>query len=253
MKIGDVRAVVTGAARGLGYTFALELAREGAWVAAGDINEAGLRQLADAARGLPGKVFAAPLDVRDEAAVKTFVRDAYERMERINVLVNNAGVLQDGLLVKEEEGWVKRLPTIQWKKVLDVNLTGAYLLAREVAAGMLERGERDGLIVNISSISAAGNIGQSCYSASKAGLDAATRTWALELAPQGIRVAGIAPGVIETPILENISDEARQTLLAQIPMGRFGVPGDVWTALKFVVECNFYNGSVLEVHGGALV
>jgi 3-oxoacyl-[acyl-carrier protein] reductase len=253
MKIGEVRAVVTGAARGLGYTFALELARRGARVMAGDLNEAGLRQLADEARELPGQVHTAVVDVREEPAVKQFVREAYERMERVNVLVNNAGVLQDGLLVKEEEGWVKRLPTVQWKKVLDVNLTGPYLLAREVAAGMLEQGEKDGVIVNISSIAAAGNVGQSCYSASKAGLDAATRTWALELAPHGIRVAGIAPGVIETPILDNISREQRDALLAQIPLGRFGEPREVWEALRFILECTFCTGTVIEVHGGALL
>lgn len=253
MNIGDVRAVVTGAARGLGYTFALELARQGAQVMAGDLNEAGLRALADEAQGLPGRVFTAVVDVRDEPAVREFVREAHERMERVNVLVNNAGVLQDGLLVKEEEGWVKRLPTVQWKKVLDVNLTGPYLLAREVAAAMVEQGERDGVIVNISSIAAAGNVGQSCYSASKAGLDAATRTWALELAPHGIRVAGIAPGVIDTPILDNISDEQREALRAQIPLGRLGEPREVWTALRFILECTFCTGTVVEVHGGALL
>jgi 3-oxoacyl-[acyl-carrier protein] reductase len=190
-------------------------------------------------------------DIADEAAVKRFVRDAAERLEGINVLVNNAALLLDGLLVAEEEDWIRRLPTAQWRKVLDVNLTGQFLVAREVAAEMLERRERDGVIVNLSSLARTGNAGQSAYAASKAGLDAATRTWALELAPHGIRVVSIAPGVIETPILENISPQARDALRVGIPLGRFGDPWEVWLALRFALECGFFTGRVIEVDGGA--
>jgi 3-oxoacyl-[acyl-carrier protein] reductase len=120
-----------------------------------------------------------------------------------------------------------------------------------VAATMLERREPEGVIVNISSLARSGNEGQSVYAASKAGLDAATRTWALELARHHIRVAAIAPGVIDTPILENISDEARAALLAGIPVGRFGTPEEVWLALRFILECSFFTGRVIEVDGGA--
>jgi 3-oxoacyl-[acyl-carrier protein] reductase len=251
MRLEAVRALVTGAASGLGYRFALELARAGARVEAVDIDGDGLRALAAEAAGLPGWVETRVGDVSDEAAVKGFVREASERMEGINVLVNNAAVLLDGLLVAEEDGWIRRLPTAQWRKVLDVNLTGQFLVAREVAAGMLERREAEGVIVNLSSLARTGNAGQSVYGASKAALDSATRTWALELAPHGIRVASIAPGVIRTPILENISDEARDALLAAIPLGRFGDPGEVWLALRFILECGFFTGRVIEVDGGA--
>jgi 3-oxoacyl-[acyl-carrier protein] reductase len=250
MQLAEVRALVTGAASGLGYHFALELARAGARVAAVDVNGEGLRKLAAEAAGLPGRVETLVGDVSDEAAVKGFVRDAQERMDGINVLVNNAAVLMDGLLVTEEEGWIRRLPTAQWRKVLDVNLTGQFLCAREVAAVMLERREA-GVIVNLSSLARSGNTGQSAYAASKAGFDAATRTWALELAPHGIRVAAIAPGVIQTPILDNISEEARAGLLAAIPVGRFGAPDEVWLALRFILECGFFTGRVIEVDGGA--
>jgi 3-oxoacyl-[acyl-carrier protein] reductase len=157
----------------------------------------------------------------------------------------------DGLLVAEDEGWIRRLPTAQWRKVLDVNLTGQFLCAREAAAVMLERREPEGVIVNLSSLARAGNAGQSGYAASKAGLEAAARTWALELAQHGIRVAVIAPGVIRTPMLENISDEARAGLLSAIPLGRFGDPAEVWLALRFVLECRFFTGRVIEVDGGA--
>jgi 3-oxoacyl-[acyl-carrier protein] reductase len=251
MQVGDVRALVTGAASGLGYRFALELARAGARVAAVDVDDAGLRALAAEAAGLPGRVEPLAGDVSDEAAVRGFVREAADRLEGINVLVNNAAVLLDGLLVAEDDGWVRRLPAAQWRRVLDVNLTGQYLVAREVAAEMLERREPEGVIVNLSSLARAGNAGQGAYAASKAGLDAATRTWALELAGHGIRVAGIAPGVIQTPILENVSADARAALLAGIPLGRFGDPGEVWLALRFVLECGFFTGRVIEIDGGA--
>jgi 3-oxoacyl-[acyl-carrier protein] reductase len=251
MQIGEVRAIVTGAASGLGYRFAMELCRAGASVAAVDVNAAGLGRLAADAAALPGRLATLVGDVSDEAAVKAFVRDAAEQMGGANVLVNNAGVLLDGLLVQEEGEWVRRLPLAQLRKVLDVNLIGPFLVAREVAAGMLERGERQGVIVNLSSLAHGGNAGQSCYAASKAGLDAATRTWALELAPHGIRVAAIAPGVIQTPILDNVSEEALAALRAGIPLGRFGDPGEVWLTLKYILECGFFNGRVIEVDGGA--
>ena len=251
MRIAEVRAIVTGAASGLGYRFALELAGAGARVCAVDIDGDGLRRLAAEAAGLPGRVDTLVGDISDEAAVKAFVREASERMGGISVLVNNAAVLMDGLLVAEEGDWIRRLPTAQWRRVLDVNLTGQFLVAREVAADMLERREPEGVIVNLSSLARAGNTGQSGYGASKAGLDAATRTWALELAPHGIRVASIAPGVIQTPILENITEDARAGLLAGIPLRRFGDPGEVWLALRFILECGFFTGRVIEVDGGA--
>ena len=134
----------------------------------------------------------ARLDVSQEASVRAFVDEAFEQLPGINTLVNNAGVLLDGLKVAEQSDWVKRLPLGLWRKVLDANLTGTFLMAREVAAGMLERKTAGGLIVNISSLARGGNAGQSAYAASKAGMDAATRFWALELGAKGIRVAGIA-------------------------------------------------------------
>jgi 3-oxoacyl-[acyl-carrier protein] reductase len=251
MRIENARALVTGAASGLGYRFALELARAGAGVAAVDVDAAGLRALSAEAAALPGRLETLVGDIADEAAVKAFVGDASERLGGINALVNNAAVLMDGVLVTEEDGWVRRLPTALWRKVMDVNLTGQFLVAREVAAAMLERREAEGVIVNVSSLARSGNAGQSAYGASKAGLDSATRTWALELAPHGIRVASIAPGVIDTPILENVSGEARAKLLAGIPVGRFGDPHEVWLALRFVLECGFFTGRVLEIDGGA--
>jgi len=251
MQIENVKAAITGAASGLGRYFALEFLRAGAQVAAGDINVAELERLEAEASNTPGKCFARQLDVRQESSVVEFVREASGQLDGINVLVNNAGILRDGLLAQEESGWVKKLPTLQWKQVIEVNLTGPYLMAREVVSEILMRGIKESVIVNISSVTRSGNPGQSNYSASKAGLDATTRTWALELASHGIRVGGIAPGVINTPILKNISEDAMRSLIERIPLQRIGRPHDIWLALKFIIECDYFTGRVLEVDGGS--
>jgi 3-oxoacyl-[acyl-carrier protein] reductase len=179
------------------------------------------------------------------------VDQAFRCRPGINTLVNNAGVLLDGLLVQPEDGWVRKLPSSQWKRVLDVNLTGTFLTTREVVAAMLDAGTAGGLVVNTSSLARAGNAGQSAYAASKAGVDAATRSWALELAPYGIRVVGIAPGIVETPMLENIAPQSLEALRARTLAGRAGTTQELWSALRFVIECEFVNGKVIEVDGGA--
>ncbi len=256
MKLSDIQAIVTGAAGGLGGFFALELVRAGARVAAGDTNAAGLRKLASEADGLPGEVFVSRLDITDETSAGEFVAEAAERLGGLNALVNSAGIARDGLLVQTGEGGeTQKLPLAQWRKVVDVNLTGQFLMAREFASKVIEGkaqgAGRDAVIVNLSSIARAGNPGQSNYSASKAGLDACTRTWALELARHGIRVGGVAPGVTETGFLEGFSEEALDRLKAGIPLGRLGRPEEIWLAVKFIMECDFFTGRTVEVDGGA--
>ncbi|MEP7336398.1 MAG: SDR family NAD(P)-dependent oxidoreductase [Acidobacteriota bacterium] len=251
MRLEIIRAIVTGAASGLGRAFAYELVSAGAHVVAGDIDEDGLGNLADQCRAAAGKLNVVKLDVTNEASVVACVAEASQRMGGVNLLVNSAGILRDGFLVTEDAGRVRKLPTAQWRQVLDVNLTGPYLMSREVIAEMVKRKIRNGVVVNISSISHAGNPGQSNYSASKAGLDACTRTWALELAHYGIRVGAIAPGLVDTPILERISDQARSALVESIPLQRIGTPDEIWLALKFVIECDYFTGRVIEVDGGA--
>jgi 3-oxoacyl-[acyl-carrier protein] reductase len=252
MELGEVRAIVTGGARGLGLCFATELARAGAKVAVGDLDEQGLRQLVSDAERFGAKVTALKLDVTQEGSVSEFVHRTAEEFEGINLLVNNAGVLRDGVIAQPADGWIKKLPTAQWKQVLDVNLTGPFFMTREVLTEIFKRETSPAVIVNISSVTRAGNPGQSNYSASKAGLDALTRTWALELARFGIRVGGIAPGVINTPILEGISEDAMKHLLTLIPLGRIGKPHEIWLALKFIVECDFFTGRTIDVDGGSM-
>lgn len=257
MLLADTRAIITGAAGGLGRCFTLELLKAGAMVAAGDIDLAGLEQLRQESRTYlasppdEGRLLTGKLDVSQEASVTAFVKQYSAQLKGANLLVNNAGVLRDGLLAKSEAGWVRKLPTAQWKQAIDINLTGGYLMAREFIAEVLERKIAPSVIINISSMSSAGNPGQSNYAASKAGLDACTRTWALELAAQGIRVGGIAPGVIDTPMLNQVAPETKNELLEQIPIGRPGAPHDIWLALKFIIECEFFTGRVIAVDGGA--
>src|ERR1044072_8967506 len=150
MQLENVRAIVTGAASGLGKTFALELARAGAWVAAGDIDVAGLEKLGTQSSEFPGRLVTAKLDVSQEPSVVKFVGDISRQFGEINVLVNNAGILRDGLLANDVDGWIKKLPTVQWKQAIDVNLTGCYLMAREVVADVMNRKLRESDIVNIS-------------------------------------------------------------------------------------------------------
>ncbi|HEY4122923.1 MAG TPA: SDR family oxidoreductase [Byssovorax sp.] len=251
MKLEDTKFIVTGAAQGLGKHYAYRLAEAGGSVAAGDVNEEGLAALAAEAKGLKGKLVTRRLDVSDDADIASFVSFAKESLGGLNGLVNNAGILRDGLLVKKDRttGAVTKLSKAQWQAVIDVNLTGATLVARDVVATMVETGTK-GVIVNISSIARHGNRGQSNYSAAKAALATNTKTWALEFASFGIRVGAVAPGMVETPMTAGMPQKARDALVALIPVGRIGVPEDIWTAVKFVIECDYFNGRCIDVDGG---
>jgi 3-oxoacyl-[acyl-carrier protein] reductase len=251
MRLEDCKFIVTGAAQGMGRHFAMRIADAGGQVAAGDVNEAGLAALADEAKALKGKVHPRKLDVGNEADVGSFVEHAHQAMGGLNGLVNNAGILRDGLLVKRDKvtGAITKLSREQWQAVIDVNLTGATMMARDVAAKMAETGTK-GAIVNISSIARHGNRGQSNYSAAKAALATNTKTWSLELAPFGIRVGAVAPGMIETPMTQGMHQKARDALVAAIPVGRIGLPEDIWLAVKFVIECDYFNGRTIDVDGG---
>src|SRR5512146_443379 len=217
MELRDLKVIVTGGARGMGAHFAARFAEAGAQVAAGDVDEAGLA-------ALPPGIHRRRLDVSDEADVGAFVAWAAGAMGGLNALVNNAGIIRDGLLVKRDRttGAVTTLARADWDAVIGVNLTGATLMAREVVATMARAGTRPGVVVNMSSVARHGNRGQSNYVAAKAALAANTVTWARELGPFGIRVGAIAPGMIETPMTRGMNARAREALVAAVPVGRIG-------------------------------
>ncbi len=134
--------------------------------------------------------------------------------------------------------------------MIGVNLTGATMMVREVVAKMVQTEQKPGVIVNLSSIARHGNRGQSNYVAAKAALAANTVTWAREFAAFGIRVGAVAPGMIETPMTQGMNQKARDTLVANIPVGRIGLPEDIWVAVKFILECDYFNGRTIDVDGG---
>ena len=252
MKLEDVKVVISGGAQGMGRHFATRLAEAGAQVAIGDVNDVGLAETVEAAKGLKGKIHARKLDVSKEDEVGAFVEWAHGAMGGLNAVVNNAGILRDGLLVKKdrETGAVKKLSKEMWDAVIAVNLTGATLLARDAVAKMVETNTRPGVVVNISSSARFGNRGQSNYSAAKSSLATNAFTWAREFAPFGIRCVAVAPGMIETPMTQGMPQKARDALVNAIPVGRIGVPEDIWLGFKFAVECYYLNGRTLDVDGG---
>ncbi len=245
MNLSDLKIIVTGGASGMGAHFARRLHEAGAKVAVGDVNEGLLAEL-------PAGIARRKLDVSSEEDIASFVPWAAKEMGGLNALVNNAGIIRDGLLVKKdrETGAVKKFSTADWNAVLGVNLTGATFMVREVVAHMVENNIRPGVIVNMSSISRHGNRGQSNYVAAKAALAANTLTWAREFASYGIRVTGIAPGMVETPMTKGMNQKARDAVVAQIPVGRIGVPEDLWVAVKFALECDYFNSRTIDVDGG---
>ncbi len=251
MELSKLKLIITGASQGMGRHFSLRLAQAGAQVAAGDVQEEGLKSLQEEAKGLPGKIFTHKLDVSQEAQCIEFVTWAHGQMGGLTGLINNAGILRDGLLVKKdrETGAIKKLSTEHWNAVIGVNLTGATMMVRETVAKMAETGEK-GVIVNMSSIARHGNRGQSNYVSAKAALATNTKTWALEFAPFGIRVGAVAPGMIETPMTQGMNQKARDALVESIPVRRIGQPEDIWQAVKFVIECEYFNGRCIDVDGG---
>jgi 3-oxoacyl-[acyl-carrier protein] reductase len=252
MRLDSLKCIVSGGAQGMGRHFALRLAEAGAQVAIGDVNGDGLTETVSLARGARGKVHARGLDVTQEADIQSFVGWAHQVMSGLNSLINNAGILRDGLLVKRDRttGQVSVLTREQWDAVIGVNLTGATLLTRETVRKMVETDTRPGVVVNMASIARHGNRGQSNYVAAKAALAANTLTWAREFAPFGIRVGAVAPGMIDTPMTRSMNPKARDALVAAIPVGRIGVPEDIWLAVKFVLECDYFDGRTLDIDGG---
>ncbi|HET6611795.1 MAG TPA: SDR family oxidoreductase [Kofleriaceae bacterium] len=252
MNLSDLKIIVTGAAQGMGAHFSRRLAEAGAQVAAGDINEAGLAELAEAAKDLPGQIHTRRLDVSDEAQIGAFVDWAEGAMGGLSGLINNAALLRDGLLVKKDRttGEVTVMSREKWQQVVDVNLTGATLMVRDVVAKMVTTESRPGVIINMSSLARHGNRGQSNYVAAKSALAANTVTWAREFAAFGIRVGAIAPGMIETPMTRGMNQKARDAIVAAIPARRIGEPEDIWQGVKFILECDYFTGRVLDIDGG---
>ncbi|MEL4279478.1 MULTISPECIES: SDR family oxidoreductase [Shewanella] len=249
MDLKDKVVVITGGAGGLGLAMAHNFAQAGAKLALIDVDQEKLER-ACADLGSATEVQGYALDITDEEDVVAGFAYILEDFGKINVLVNNAGILRDGMLVKAKNGKVTdRMSFDQFQSVINVNLTGTFLCGREAAAAMIESGQA-GVIVNISSLAKAGNVGQSNYAASKAGVAAMSVGWAKELARYNIRSAAVAPGVIATEMTAAMKPEALERLEKLVPVGRLGQAEEIASTVRFIIENDYVNGRVFEVDGG---
>ncbi len=253
MNLKDKVIVITGGGRGLGRSMALELADQGAKLALVDLSEYDLEKTVGlcSEKGVEAKSYVA--NVADEQAVESLFNDIIRDFGALNGLVNNAGITRDGLFIKVKDGKViKKMSIDQWNQVMDVNLTGSFLCSREAAIKMIET-QSAGCLINISSISRAGNMGQTNYSATKAGVEAMAVTWAKELARYNIRAASIAPGYIGTEMVLGMKPEALEKVEAGIPAKRLGKPEEIAKTVTFILENDYISGRCFEVDGGLRV
>jgi 3-oxoacyl-[acyl-carrier protein] reductase len=249
MDLNDKTIVITGAARGLGAAMAKRLATHQGNLALVDLDTDSMADTVSACEqaGATAKAYAA--DVSNEADVIGVFDQVVADFGSVGGLINNAGILRDGLLVKFKDGeLVSKMSLEDWQQVIDVNLTGVFLCGREAAERMI-KGGKPGVIINISSISRAGNMGQTNYSATKAAAHALTVTWAKELARYGIRCASIAPGFINTEMVASMKEEARDKLTSGIPLRRMGEPDEIAQTVEFIFQNDYVSGRCFDIDG----
>ncbi|MFQ6132446.1 MAG: 3-oxoacyl-[acyl-carrier-protein] reductase [Armatimonadota bacterium] len=247
LPLQDQVAIITGAGGGIGRATAELLAQAGADIVVNDFgNQEGCRQTAQAVEQAGRRALIHEADVADLAAVEGMVAAALEQLGRLDILVSNAGITRDSLLVRMDEE--------QWDQVLAVNLRGAFCCTKAVTRHLMR--QRSGKIVYISSvIGLIGNVGQANYAASKAGLLGLMRSTARELAGRGVNVNAICPGFIQTPMTEDLPDQAREQLLSTIPLKRLGTPQDVAKAVLFLCSepASYVTGQAINVDGGMVM
>ncbi|MEM5947384.1 3-oxoacyl-[acyl-carrier-protein] reductase [Spirochaetia bacterium 38H-sp] len=244
MLLKDKNAVVTGGARGIGAEMVKLFLKEGASVWFVDLNPSDIMdEFESLAQKSGAKVVYKQCNVAEEEQVNTVVEEILKEAGQIDVLVNNAGITRDGLIF--------RMPSSDWDLVLKVNLTSAFYFSKKVAHAMARA--KTGSIINISSIVGVhGNAGQCNYSASKAGMIGLTKSLAQEVASRNVRVNAVAPGFIDTPMTEKLSDKVKEALLSRIPMGRLGSPEEVAKICLFLASdlSSYVTGQVIGVDGG---
>lgn len=250
MDIQDKRIIVTGGAGGIGACTIRRLLEKKAIVAAVDINEEGLNQLKRACGTFIENLVTYCGDINDFKFVEITTEDFFSHWGRIDALVNNAAILKDAPLISLFKGEIRKYPLKDWDQTIATNLSSVFYFSREVAEKMVLKRTR-GVIINVSSISSAGNLGQTAYAAAKAGVNALTVTWSLELAYFGIRVAGVAPGMVDTNMPRNsMNDKTLSDWIKKTPMQRMGHPDEIAKAILFILDNDFFCGRMLEVDGG---
>jgi 3-oxoacyl-[acyl-carrier protein] reductase len=244
MQFSGKNVIITGGARGMGKKFAVDLKRLGAKPFVVDVIQENLDAL-KSETDIPGQV----VDVSNEKSVEAFFESYVSANGAPDVLINNAGITADALFIKQKGDEITKFPFANWEKVINVNLTGVFLCAREAAYHMVKHKVK-GVIINISSISRAGNLGQTNYSAAKAAVDSMTVTWAKELSKFGIRVGAIAPGYINTEMVAKIRPDVLEKVVQNIPLGRLGEMEEISQAAQFIMRNDFFTGRIMEVDGG---
>lgn len=245
MLLKDKVTIITGGARGIGKEIALRFAQEGAKIVICDINEEDLAKTKLEIQNFDKDVKIFRVDVSNFKEVEEMVGNVLDNYKRIDILINNAGITRDDLILRMEEE--------SWDKVIAVNLKSVFNCTKTVAKAMLK--QRQGKIINISSIiGVVGNVGQANYSASKAGIIGFTKSVAKELAPRGINVNAVAPGFIQTEMTEKLPQEIKDGMLKRIPLGRFGTPRDVAEVVLFLASeaSSYITGQVIVVDGGMI-
>lgn len=249
MQLLDKVVVITGGCQGIGLATGRYLAGKGMQIALVDLDADKLASAAQSILQAGGRAHTYRCNVANEDEVGAMAAAVAADFGGVDALINNAGILRDGLTLKVRDGELCRMTLAQWQAVLDVNLTGVFLCTREIAAQMIAH-KNPGVIVNISSIARAGNMGQANYSAAKAGVAADTVVWAKELAPHGIRVAAVAPGFIETEMVASMRPEMLQKICSAIPLQRMGQPAEIAHSIGYILENDYFTGRILELDGG---
>ena len=250
MDLTNKVVAVTGGAQGLGFAMAKGIAERGARLALIDMNAEPLEQAAASLLELGAEVSTFVANVADEDSVIAAFDGIIDQFGTLQGLINNAGITRDGLMLKVKDGEVTdRMSLSQWQMVIDVNLTGVFLCGREAATRMIQA-KSEGVIINISSISRAGNFGQTNYSATKAGVAAMAVTWAKELARHNIRTGAIAPWFMATDMVASMKPEALEKMASGIPLKRLGEPAEIAQMAVAILENDYISGRVFEVDGG---
>jgi 3-oxoacyl-[acyl-carrier protein] reductase len=245
-RLQDKVCIITGGAQGIGLATALKFAREGAAIAVWDLTQAGIDDAVAQCARAGARAIGLVVDVTQREMVDAAARRVKEHFGRIDVLVNNAGITQDARLQK--------MTLEQFDRVIDVNLRGVFHCAQAVADTMVE--QRSGVILNASSVVGLyGNFGQTNYAATKFGVLGFTKTWSRELGPKGVRVNAVAPGFIQTHILDSIPPKVLDDMKQRVPLHRLGTPEEIANVYCFLAsdEASYVNGAVIEVSGGMTV
>lgn len=241
-NLQDQVAIITGSGRGIGAETALAFAKRGAHIVVNDVKKENAEEIAEKIKKLGQKALVSTHDVSSHSEARALVAEAKKTFRRVDILINNAGILRDALLLKLSEE--------NWDDVIRVNLKGPFNMGQACAEVMKD--QKRGNIVNLASIAYLGNVGQTNYSAAKAGVVAMTNTWALELSKYGIRVNAIAPGFIETAMTEKVPQDIKEVFIQKIPLKRMGQPHEIADLLCFLVSDSsaYITGQCIHIDGG---